>query len=64
MSPPAAATPRVAAWAAFSVQVDPAATRARGAPVSARDVGRLSLVGSAARFALFQGAGKGAWSRR
>lgn len=40
---PAATTPRVAAWATFSAgtaQADPAATRARGAPVSARDVGR------------------------
>lgn len=56
---PAAVTPRVAAWAAFSAQVDATATRARGAPVSARDVGRLSLVGSASRFALFRGAGEG-----
>lgn len=56
---PAAVTPRVAAWTAFSAQVDATATRARGAPVSARDVGRLSLVGSASRFALFRGAGEG-----
>lgn len=56
---------RLAAWAAFSAgaaRADPAATRARGAPVSARDVGRSSLVGSAARLVLFRGAGEGAWS--
>lgn len=64
---PAATTPTGTAWAAFSTgaaQADSAATRTRGALVSARDVGRLSLVGSVARIAIFQGAGEGAWSRR
>lgn len=57
MSPPGCRHPAVAAWAAFLEQVDPAATRSR-VPVSARDVGCLSP-GSAARFALFQGARRG-----
>lgn len=51
----------VTAWAAFSAgaaQADPAATRARGAPVSARDVGRVSQVGSAAVLLSSKGLGR------